>query len=97
MWSRETKECLLLTKYSIVAIRKLQSSEADLAKQNDRQKQQTSEAEEIIPTAQHILDNYEHLTALEKNNLWKIVLEKITIYRPPDGEFSIHLYPNIPK
>lgn len=108
--SQQDKICELLEKgvYTIemftkrnstleIEIRKLQSSESDLAKQNDCQKQQASEAEEIIPTTQHILDNYKHLTALEKNNLWKIVLEKITIYRPADGEFSIHLYPKIPK
>lgn len=78
-------------------IRKLQSSETDLIKRNDFQKKRESEVAEIIPTTQHILDSYEHLTPLEKNNLWKIVLEKITVYRPQNGEFSIHIYPKIPK
>ena len=31
---------------------------------------------DIIPTAQHILDNYDILTTEEKNHLWKLVLEK---------------------
>lgn len=78
-------------------IQKLQSSETDLIKRNDFQKQRESEVAEIIPTTQHILDSYGHLTPLEKNNLWKIVLEKITVYRPQNGEFSIHIYPKIPK
>lgn len=78
-------------------IRKLQSSETDLIRRNDFQKQRESEVAEIIPTTQHILDSYGHLTPLEKNNLWKIVLEKITVYRPQNGEFSIHIYPKIPK
>lgn len=60
---------------------------------------QTSESgvAKIILTTQHILDSYGHLTPLEKNNLWKIVLEKITVYRPQNGELSIHIYPKTSK
>ena len=32
-----------------------------------------------------------------KNSLWKIVLEKITVFRTPEGEFSLHLYPKLPR
>lgn len=51
----------------------------------------------IIPTTQHILENYSHLTISEKNGLWKLVLKKATVYRTPDGELSLHIYPNLPK
>ena len=46
---------------------------------------------------QHILDNYDILTILEKNQLWKLVLKKVTVYRSQDDELSIQLYPNWPK
>ena len=52
---------------------------------------------QIIPTTQHILDNYDILTILEKNQLWKLVLKKVTVYRSQDDELSIHLYPNLPQ
>ena len=50
---------------------------------------------EIIPTTQKILDSYPHLSVAEKNSLWKIVMEKITIYRTLDGEFSMNIYPKL--
>lgn len=52
---------------------------------------------DIIPTTQHILDNYNHLTITEKNHLWKMVLQKVTVYRTPAGELSVHIYPKLPK
>lgn len=52
---------------------------------------------DIIPTTQHILDNYDILTVEEKNRLWKLVLEKVTLYRTPQGELSVHIYPKVPK
>lgn len=52
---------------------------------------------EIIPTTQHILDNYDALTIAEKNRLWKLVLMKTTVYRTPEGELSVHIYPKLPK
>ena len=39
----------------------------------------------------------EILTILEKNQLWKLVLKKVTVYRSQDDELSIQLYPNLPK
>lgn len=77
-------------------IRKLQTSEADLLEKSSSQKQHESEVAEIIPTTQHILDSYSHLTIEEKNKLWKIVMEKITVYRTPSGEFHMHIYPKLP-
>ena len=52
---------------------------------------------QIIPTTQHILDNYDILSILEKNQLWKLVLKKVTVYRSQDDDLSIHLYPNLPQ
>ena len=52
---------------------------------------------DIIPTTQHILDNYDILTTEEKNRLWKLVLKKATLYRAPQGELSVHIYPKLPR
>lgn len=77
-------------------LRKLQASEKDLLDRKASKKEvQTAEAE-IIPTTQRILDSYPRLSVVEKNSLWKIVMEKITMYRTPDGEFSMHIYPKLP-
>ena len=61
------------------------------------EKQQTEVTQEnIIPSAQKLLDNYEMLTAKEKNDLWKIVLEKITYYKgETGGEIHIKIYPKL--
>ncbi|WP_346908310.1 recombinase family protein [Faecalicatena orotica] len=77
-------------------IRKAQTAESDLLKKCENQSQVESEAGKIIPATQHILDNYEHLSPAEKNNLWKIVLEKVSAYRTPDGELSVHIYLKLP-
>lgn len=77
-------------------IRKLQSSETDLLEKSESQEQVESERAEVIPATQHILDSYEQLSIHEKNRLWKIVMEKITVYRTPDGKFSMHIYPKLP-
>lgn len=77
-------------------IKELKHSEADLLERSSAQKEQESKTAEIIPTTQHILDNYEHLSVVEKNNLWKIVMEKITVFRTQDGEFNLHIYPKLP-
>lgn len=78
-------------------IRKLQASEADLIDQLRDGKSQRKGALQIIPATQHILDHYQHFTAEEKNQLWKLVLKKVTVYRSQAGELSIHLYPNLPQ
>ena len=52
---------------------------------------------ELIPTTQHILDSYDALTVEEKNSLWKLVMRRATIYREPEGEVHIHIYPNLPR
>ena len=41
--------------------------------------------------------NYDILTTEEKNRLWKLVLKKATLYRTPEGELSVHIYPKLPK
>lgn len=50
----------------------------------------------LIPATHHILDSYPNLSVAEKNSLRKIILEKITVYRTPEGEFSLHVYPQLP-
>ena len=78
-------------------IKKLQESEAELMRKKESGSQASQAAIEIIPTAQHILDNYDVLTIAEKNRLWKLVMKKATVYRTPDGEMSVHIYPKLPK
>ena len=77
-------------------MRKLQASEADLLKKQSSQSDIKNAEAEIIPTTQRILDSYSRLSVPEKNSLWKIVMEKITMYRTPDGEFSMHIYQKLP-
>jgi len=78
-------------------IKKLQISEAELMRKQESGAQANKAAMEIIPTTQHILDNYDALTIAEKNRLWKLVLMKATVYRTPEGELSVHIYPKLPK
>ena len=78
-------------------IQKLRSSEAELIQQQCAGAEKKKPSLQIIPTTQHILDNYDILTILEKNQLWKLVLKKVTVYRSQDDELSIQLYPNLPK
>ncbi|MGN1027550.1 MAG: recombinase family protein [Faecousia sp.] len=78
-------------------IKKMQASEADLKRKQESGSQAHQAATEIIPTTQHILDNYNVLTIAEKNRLWKLVLKKATVYRTPEGELSVHIYPKLPK
>jgi hypothetical protein len=78
-------------------IQKLQSSETELIQQQYAGAEKKKTSLQIIPTTQQILDNYDILTILEKNQLWKLVLKKVTVYRSQDDELSIQLYPNLPK
>ena len=83
---------------SLVAeIRNLQSCEEELIQQQHAGNEKKKTTLQIIPTTQHILDNYDILTILEKNQLWKLVLKKVTVYRSQDDKLSIQLYPNLPK
>ena len=78
-------------------IKKLQASEADLMDRLRDGDSRKKGALQIIPATQHILDHYQHLTTEEKNQLWKLVLRRVTVYRSQDDELSIHLYPNLPQ
>ena len=78
-------------------IKNLQEAEADLLRKKEAGAEANQAALDIIPTTQHILDNYDALTTEEKNRLWKLVLRKVTAYRTPDGKLSVHIYPKLPK
>ena len=78
-------------------IRSLQATEADLIRKQESGAKTNKAAIEIIPTTQHILDNYDKLTTEEKNRLWKLVLQKVTVFRTPEGELSVHIYPKLPR
>ena len=78
-------------------IKQLQESEDNLLKQKSEGKQKETAQTQIIPVAQHILESYPILSLEEKNRLWKLVLKKATIYRSPDNEVTIRIYPNLPR
>ena len=78
-------------------IKKLQSAEAALLKQQAAGKKVDRAQQEIIPLTQHILDNYPLLTIPEKNRLWKLVMRKATVSRSEDDSISLHIYPNLPR
>ena len=78
-------------------IKHLQSAESDLLRQQGEGKQKKQSTSQIIPTTQHILDNYDTLTIAEKNRLWKLVMPRATVYRSPDNELTVNIYPNLPK
>lgn len=78
-------------------IEQLRESETDLLRQKGEGNQRKRAAAELIPTTQHILDSYDALTVEEKNSLWKLVMRRATIYREPEGEVHIHIYPNLPR
>lgn len=78
-------------------IKQLQSSEAELMKQQNEGEEKKKTSMQIIPTTQHIPDNYHLLSILEKNELWKLVLKKGTVYRSQDDKLSIHIYPTLPQ
>lgn len=78
-------------------LKQLQASEADLMRKQESGLQTNQAALEIIPTTQHILDNYAVLTIAEKSHPWKLVMTKTTVYRPPDSKLMVNIYPNLPK
>ena len=88
-----TKRNLALAK----EIKQLQESEEDLLKQKNADNQQETIHAQIMSATQHILESYPLLTVEEKNRLWKLVLKKATIYRSPNDEVVIRIYPNLPK
>ncbi len=78
-------------------IKQLQTTESDLLRQQREGRKKTQATVQIIPTTQHILDNYDDLTVEEKNRLWKLVMQKATVYRSPDDKVTVNIYPNLPK
>ena len=78
-------------------IKNLQEAEVNLLRKKEADAEANQAALDIIPTTQHILDNYDALTTEEKNRLWKLVLRKVTAYRTPYGKLSVHIYPKLPK
>lgn len=79
-------------------IDKVESDIADLEMKIAERSETQSAQLNIIPTTQRILENYEQLTAKEKNDLWKEVLYQVT-YRKTEkkGKFDITIYPKLPK
>ena len=78
-------------------IRKLQATEASLLRQKSDGSRKDQIKDQIIPITQQILDSYPILTPLEKNQLWKLVMKRATVYRSQDDVLSVHIYPNLPK
>lgn len=77
-------------------IAELTASQKALEQKISEQTESDSIRQVIIPTAQKLLDNYEHMTAEEQNRLWKVVLEKVTAEKTErNGEVKIKIYPRI--
>ena len=78
-------------------IKQLQMKEQNLLQQQKDGSQQEKIVSRLIPATQHILDNYSDLTVEEKNQLWKLVMKKATVYRSQDDALTVKIYPNLPK
>ena len=78
-------------------IKQLQLVESDLLRQQSEGSQKEQREAQIIPATQHILESYPILDTEEKNRLWKLVMKKVTVYRSPDNELAVNIYPNLPK
>lgn len=77
-------------------IDRITSDIEDLEQQILQKRQSEVTQENIIPSAQKLLDNYESLTPKEKNDLWKVVLEKVTYYKgETGGAFNVTIYPKL--
>lgn len=79
-------------------IDQVESDIADLEMQIAERSETQSAQLNIIPTTQKLLDNYDDLTAKEKNDLWKEVIYQVT-YRKTEkkGKFDITIYPKLPR
>jgi DNA invertase Pin-like site-specific DNA recombinase len=77
-------------------IDRIESSIKDLKDQIFNQQKDKIVQNNIVPATQYLLDNYDMLTAKEKNDLWKEVLERITYYKAEKkGELYITIYPKL--
>jgi DNA invertase Pin-like site-specific DNA recombinase len=77
-------------------IDQVESDIADLELKISERSEEQSAQLNIIPTTQKLLDNYEHLTAKEKNDLWKEVLHQVTFRKTEKkGKFDIVIYPKL--
>ena len=78
-------------------IKQLQITEENLLQQQKDGSQQEKIVSRLIPAAQHILDNYFDLPIEEKNQLWKLVMKKATVYRAQDDALTVKIYSILPK
>lgn len=51
----------------------------------------------LIPQTEELLESYDNMTNEERNELLKVILEKIDYYKGADGQIVIDLYPRLPK
>ena len=78
-------------------IKQLQISEAELLRHQTEGDQKDPLTSQIVPVTQQILESYSVLTPLEKNQLWKLVMKKATVYRSQDDGSTVRVYPDLPK
>jgi hypothetical protein len=79
-------------------IEQVESDIADLEMKISERSEVQSAQLNIIPTTQKILENYDHLTPGEKNDLWKEVLYQVTFRKTEKkGSFNITIYPKLPQ
>ena len=63
----------------------------------DRLEASQNQKANLIPQTEELLASYDHMTNTERNELLKVILEKIDYYKGADGEIVIDLYPRLPK
>lgn len=79
-------------------IDKVESDIADLELKISERAEEQSTQLNIIPTTQQLLENYNDLTAKEKNDLWKEVLHQVTFRKTEKkGRFDIVIYPKLSR
>ncbi len=78
-------------------IDKVQIDIEDLEDKMSQRQEETAVQLNIIPHTQYLLDNYEDLTAKEKNDIWREIVEKITFRKTEKGgQFHIEIFPKLP-
>ena len=78
-------------------IKQQQMKEQSLFQQQKDRSQREKIVSRLIPATPHILDNYSDLSVEEKNQLWKLVMKKATVYRSQEDALTAKIYSNLPK
>lgn len=77
-------------------IDKLTAAKQNLLEEIKKQESKSKQSTQIIPKTQQLLDSYSIMTAQQKNDLWKEVVDHIKLFaEPKQKDFHIKIYPKI--